>query len=159
MAGAMSSSASPAARDEAAAKQGLEEALAAESRRLEKLWDAYKAQEAELQDALDRAKDLEERLHERDAAVREAGERADAAVAEKDGEIAGLRDEVSRLQAQVADLDALREEAKALEAYQNRVKELEDAYARERERLAKLYLVYEELEDEVKRLRGKTDES
>lgn len=137
------------------ATRGLEEALNQESRRLEKLWDAYKAQEHELQDALARVKTLEASLAEKDGAIEDAEARASSVAEEKDAEIARLNAEVERLQQQVSDVDALREEVKAVEAYRARVDELEEAYSRERERLAKLYLVYEELQEEVERLRGK----
>lgn len=130
----------------------MSEALAAESRRLEKLWDAYRAQEQELAAALAKAERLSADLAAREAAVAAA----EGAARARDADVARLEEEKAALEARVRDLESLREDLKALDAYKARVADLESAYATERERLAKLFLVYEELEAEVRTLREKT---
>lgn len=128
----------------------LEEALAHESRRLEKLWSAYKAQELEVRAARERADALEAALREREEALAAR----DDILAERDAALARAEAEAEALRGEIRALEGLKEDVKAVDAYRARVGELEAAHARERERLAKLYLVFEEQEAELARLRG-----
>lgn len=144
----MATTARPAG--ETAELDAARDALQAESRRLEKLWDAYKAQE----DELARSRDEVARLHERLAGHDDAALARENQIQALIADVRRLETEKAALESSLRDLDALREDLKALDQWKERVATLEAAYAAERERLAKLYLVYEELEAEVEKLRG-----
>lgn len=125
--------------------------LEQEGLRLEKLWDAYKVQEEEYQEALSRIRSLEEALEEKDAARAER----ERTIREREESIRALEGEKKELEVRLEEMDRLKEELAALDAYKDRVAELEQAYQRERERLAKLYLVYEDVERERDELKEK----
>lgn len=144
----MATTARPAG--ESAELDAARDALQSESRRLEKLWDAYKAQEDELARSREELERLRERLAGRDDAVVARENQIQALIAD----VRRLESEKASLEGAVRDLEALREDLKALDQWKERVATLEAAYAGERERLAKLFLVYEELEAEVEKLRG-----
>jgi len=115
-------------------------AAATDADRLAKLWDAYRAQEDELQAALAHVDRLTRELEGRGQTVAER----ERVLAEKDAEIATLKESVSDKDRAIERLRALEEDAKAVQAYKDRIAELEAAYAQEKERLAKLFLLYEE---------------
>jgi hypothetical protein len=115
-------------------------ATVTDSDRLAKLWEAYRVQEEEYKAALAHAERLARELEGRDsqAAARER------LFFEKDAEISRLHDEVRDRDERIARLLALEEDVKAVGAYKERISQLEAAYAQEKERLAKLFLLYEE---------------
>lgn len=108
--------------------------------RLAKLWEAYKVQEEELREALARADRLTTDLTD---AGRASGER-ERVIAEKDAEIRRLGEVIAHKDAQIASLRQLEDDAKSIQMYKDRIAELEAAYAAEKERLAKLFLLYEQ---------------
>lgn len=110
--------------------------------RLQKLWEAYRVQEEEYRAAVAHAERLARELEGRDSAAAER----ERLVQEKEAQVAALQDEVARRDAEVARLRAVEEDAKALQAYKDRIAQLEAALAQEKERLAKLFLLYEELQ-------------
>lgn len=115
-------------------------ATVTDSDRLAKLWEAYRVQEEEYRAALAHAERLARELEGRDsqAAARER------LFLEKDVEISRLQDELRVRDERIARLRTLEEDVKAVDAYKQRIAELEAAYAQEKERLAKLFLLYEE---------------
>lgn len=108
--------------------------------RLAKLWEAYRVQEGELQEALRRVESLVRDVDE----TRLLLAQRDRLLIERDHEIQRLRDVVAAKDARIRDLQAVEEDVKAVDAYKARIAELEGALAREKERLAKLFLLYEE---------------
>jgi len=108
--------------------------------RLARLWEAYKAQEEELQDANARAERLVRDLTDAGAVTMER----ERLVAEKDAEIRRLQETIAHKDARIQDLLSLEEDAKAIQMYKDRIAELEAAHAQEKERLAKLFLLYEQ---------------
>lgn len=112
-----------------------------DSDRLTKLWEAYRMQEEDLQEALARVDRLTRELEGRGNDVVER----ERVLHEKDRDIAGLKDVLAQKDARIRQLEALEEDAKALQAYKDRIATLEAALAQEKERLAKLFLLYEEL--------------
>jgi chromosome segregation ATPase len=144
----------------------LRRELDAEQARLAKLWDAYKAQEDELARIKRDYPQLEERLADRERTIeslrREVARleplsryKTDYETVVKENQ--ALRTEVDHLEAELRRAsDALRDlehEATLLRedaASKTRVAELERQIEEERERLAKLYKVYEELEQDHK---------
>lgn len=144
----------------------LRRELEAEQARLAKLWDAYKAQEDELNRLKRDYPQLEERLHDRDRTIetlrREIARleplsryKTDYDTVVKENQ--ALRGEVDHMEAELrraADtIRSLEHEATLLRedaASKSRVQELERQLEEERERLAKLYKVYEELESDSK---------
>lgn len=111
-----------------------------DAQRLMKLWEAYRVQEEELQAARGKAESLVRDLDE----VRVLLAQRDRLLIERDHEIQRLRDVIDDKDARIRDLQALEEDVKAVDAYKTRIAELERALAREKERLAKLFLLYEE---------------
>ena len=140
--------------------------LQQEQARLEKLWDAYKTQEDELARLKRDHPLLEEKLHERDRTIE--GMRRDISRLEPLSRFKGmaeqfehdngaLRTEVEHLQGELKRTqEGARDAAREMEALratgvsQERVRELEHNLEDERERLAKLYKVYEDLEAQNK---------
>lgn len=138
--------------------------LEQEQERLAKLWDAYKAQEDELERLKRDYPLMEEKLFERERTIetmrREMTRLESASRFEKDArrledenrklvqQLRAVEGELESVNAHVAELEEeaghLREEA----AGSQRVRELEDLLEEERERLAKLYKVYEDVEAE-----------
>lgn len=108
--------------------------------RLAKLWEAYRVQEEDYQEALARVERLTRELEGRGESLAER----ERIVQAKDHEIASLRDIIHEKDAQIHRLMALEEDVKAIQAYKDRISALEAAYAQEKERLAKLFLLYEE---------------
>lgn len=113
---------------------------ASDAERLAKLWEAYRAQEEELQVARERVDRLTAELSGRGEEVL-ARERI---AAEKDSEIRRLRETLQDRDARIQDLLKVEEDAKAVQAYKDRISELEAAHAQDKERLAKLFLLYEQ---------------
>lgn len=109
--------------------------------RLAKLWDAYRAQEDELQEALARIERLGAEVEGRGGVVAQR----ERDLAAKDEEIRRLQDVVAEKDRRIAELSQLESDVNAVQAYKDRIAELEAAYAREKERLAKLFLLYEEM--------------
>ena len=58
--------------------------------------------------------------------------------------LARLHDALRGKDERIAQLQALEEDVKAVGTYKDRITQLEAAYAQEKERLAKLFLLYEE---------------
>lgn len=108
--------------------------------RLAKLWEAYRVQEEEYQEALARVERLTRELEGRghDVVARERTLHA------KDQEIEGLKHTLTQRDQRIAQLEGLEQDVKAIDAYKDRIRELEAALAMEKERLAKLFLLYEE---------------
>lgn len=136
--------------------------LEAEQERLAKLWDAYKTQEDEL-DRLKRDYPLmEEKLFERDRQIetlrRElarleplAKYKSEYEALLKDNEalarnLKNAERDLDKADAHIANLEAELRELRELSQFKHRVSDLEGELEEERERLAKLYRVYEELE-------------
>ncbi|HWG91607.1 MAG TPA: hypothetical protein VNZ52_12230 [Candidatus Thermoplasmatota archaeon] len=128
--------------------------LIQEEERLEKLWDAYTIQETELREAEARAGRLAEELAQKDAATAHA----EHVIGEREAEVRALREERATLRARVEELEAARAELKQVDALKERIAEAEARHAAEKERLAKLYVVYEELAEENERLQKQIKE-
>jgi chromosome segregation ATPase len=111
-----------------------------DAQRLAKLWEAYRVQEEELQEARQRAESVVRDLDD----VRLLLGQRDRLLIERDHEVQRLRDVVDEKDQRIRDLQALEEDLKAVDAYKARIAELEATLAREKERLAKLFLLYEE---------------
>ncbi len=121
-----------------------EEELLTEQERLEKLWDVYKEQERELEQATeDRATALRK--------AEEAQERARELEDELENERRALRqaqEENGRLREELSEKEATVEELSDRGDLEETVQRLEDELEEERERLTKLYGVFEETEAE-----------
>ncbi|MEA3198663.1 MAG: hypothetical protein QOE90_91 [Thermoplasmata archaeon] len=117
-----------------------ESAPATDADRLAKLWDAYRAQEEELQEALGRIERLTAEVEGRGGEVA----RRQREIATREEEIKRLQDVIGEKDRRIAELAQLEADAAAVQAYKDRIAELEAAHAREKERLAKLFLLYEE---------------
>lgn len=111
-----------------------------DSDRLAKLWDAYKAQEEDLQEALARIERASTDLTD----AGRAGSERERVIAEKDSEIRRLHETLAHKEARIRELEHVEEDVKAISMYKDRIQELEAAYAQEKERLAKLFLLYEQ---------------
>lgn len=121
-----------------------EETLRSEQERLEKLWDVYKVQETDLENLRG-----EQARHK--ATAEAAEERARELEAQVEAERRALRQaqaETGDLRQKLADAEARAEDLKSYEALGTKVTELEENLNDERERLAKLYAVYEETQAE-----------
>jgi DNA repair exonuclease SbcCD ATPase subunit len=127
---------------EGAAAMSAESAPATDADRLAKLWDAYRAQEDELQEALARIERLGAEVEGRGGVVAQR----ERDLAAKDDEIRRLHDALEQKDRRIAELSQLENDVAAVQAYKDRISELEAAYSREKERLAKLFLLYEEME-------------
>jgi len=150
------------------------EDLEQEQERLAKLWDAYKTQEDELERLKRDYPLMEEKLFERERTVenlrREIDRLEPLARYKKDAErfqeenrrlVRELEEAEKEITAASARLEDLEEEASKLrETSQEarRVGELEQLLEDERERLAKLYKVYEDVEADKRELEGLVDE-
>ena len=108
--------------------------------RLARLFEAYKAQEEDLREALARADRLVRDLTDAGQVTAER----ERIIAEKDAEIRRLQETIQHKDARIDELLRLEEDAKAIQMYKDRIAELEAAYAQEKERLAKLFLLYEQ---------------
>ena len=108
--------------------------------RLARLFEAYKVQEDELREARERADRLVRDLTDAGQVTSER----ERIIAEKDAEIRRLQETIAHKDARIQDLLQLEEDAKAIQMYKDRIAELEAAHAQEKERLAKLYLLYEQ---------------
>jgi len=138
--------------------------LDAEQARLEKLWNAYKSQEDELQRLKRDYPLMEEKLFERERTIetlrRDLGrleglekykaesERANNENAELQRELSHMDEELKRAAQAIHELEDEAESLRAIAPSKHRVSELEAQIQEERERLAKLYKVYEDLEAE-----------
>jgi chromosome segregation ATPase len=149
-----------------AARRRAQEELEAEKDRLTKLWDAYKAQEDELRRARRDEPILREQLADREQLISELEdeiarlrsmepykERYQSLL--KDHE--RLRDQNREMEKELQDrnavigqLEARTESLKSYEDDSRRVKELERQLNEEKERLAKLYKVYEDTEGKLR---------
>lgn len=138
----------PAALDEGSADdvQALREELAREQERLRKLWDAFKAQEDELQRLRPGATLSSVAAATADARTVEALRREVDLLA---GDLRRAAEQQRRLE---EDNASLREQARAAGEADRRAATLQSELEQERERLAKLYVVYEEVEAERARL-------
>lgn len=120
------------------------ERLSSEEQRLEKLWDAYKAQEADLRQALERTGRLERELKGKDVTVSES----ERLLHEREEDVRRLQEELDNERRRAAALELAKSELEDADRIRQRLEEVEALYAGEKERLAKLYIVYEELEAE-----------
>ncbi len=148
------------------------EELEAEKQRLTKLWDAYKTQEEELRRARRDEPILKEKLADRERLISEMEDeiaRYKSMESYKDRYHALMRDhermresykqmesDLEQRNEIVAQLEARAESFKQVEDKTRRVNELERQLSEEKERLAKLYKVYEDTET---RLRDLEDEA
>lgn len=153
---------------------GTRKALEEEQERLAKLWDAYKAQEDELNRIKRDYPLMEEKLFERERTIeslnREIAELQGLARYKADYE--SLVDEAEKLEdeldAKTEELEEVNRTLKGLESelgslrqisdLRPRVDELTQELEEERERLAKLYRVYEDLEAEKKDVEAQLDD-
>ena len=149
----------------------LEGELAQERSRLEKLWQAYKAQEDELARLKRDYPLMEEKLFERERTIEslrrevsrlEPFARYKGEVDRLDQEKRALENQLRRaetdLERAMADLRAMEREMDGLRELgpaKERARELEEQLAEERERLAKLYKVYEDVEADKKALQDR----
>jgi chromosome segregation ATPase len=133
-----------------AAAMSAESAPVTDADRLAKLWDAYRAQEEELQDALARIERLTAEVEGRGGVVAQR----ERDLAAREHEIRRLQDVVAEKDRRIAELSALEADVAAIQAYKDRIGELEAAYSREKERLAKLFLLYEEAQRTTGRTPG-----
>ncbi|HLE97478.1 MAG TPA: hypothetical protein VI997_08925 [Candidatus Thermoplasmatota archaeon] len=120
------------------------ERLSTEEQRLEKLWDAYKAQEGDLRQALERTGRLERELKGKDVTVSES----ERLLHEREDDVRRLHEELDTERKRAAALELAKSELEDADRIRQRLEEVEALYAGEKERLAKLYIVYEELEGE-----------
>lgn len=111
-----------------------------DTERLAKLWEAYKVQEEELQDALARAQRAADDLTDAGRATHDR----ERAIADRDAEIRRLHETLAHKDARIRELEQIEEDARAIAMYKDRIAELEAAHAQEKERLAKLFLLYEQ---------------
>lgn len=116
------------------------ETATADADRLAKLWEAYRVQEEELQAALAHVERLLRELEGRGQTVAER----ERVLSEKDAEVARLHETIEEKDRRIRALEALEDDVRAIQAYKDRIAELEAAYTLEKERLAKLFLLYEE---------------
>lgn len=180
-----------ASADGSLSAMSLQENLEQEQERLAKLWDAYKAQEDELQRVRRDYPLMEEKLFERERTIqklrREMAELK--SFAKYKTEYQALLQENNRLQQDVEDMKALKLEKRRMEnkvekaeselernkaamremereldglrargVDMTRVEELEALLDEEQERLAKLYAVYEDMENDNADLAKKNQE-
>ena len=148
--------------------------LEAEQERLKKLWDAYKTQE----DELDRVKRdyplMEEKLFERERAIESLKREItrleplskykgdyDNLVKEHravTGEAQRLDRELEKANDSIKDLEEEVLQLREVESHAGKAQELQSALDDERERLAKLYKVYEDLDAEKKEVEAALSE-
>ncbi|HVL48624.1 MAG TPA: hypothetical protein VM889_08720 [Candidatus Thermoplasmatota archaeon] len=133
----------------------MSELVVDEEQRLRKLWEAYKAQEEELARANEKLERAESLLAERDAAAADVARKVDLA----EERARELDRRLAERESAITALEEERDALKALETYRDRVEELTAAYERERERLAKLFVVYEETVAERDALAAKLGEA
>lgn len=145
--------------------------LEQEQERLAKLWDAYKAQEDELERVKRDYPLMEEKLFERERTIETlrkeiarleplAQSKAERDAFEKENK--KLQSEITiverRLEKAMDAIDILEKDVTALRALEkdrHKLQTLESELEEERERLAKLYSVYESLEAEKNGIEGK----
>lgn len=146
--------------------------LEAEKARLTKLWDAYKAQEEELRRARRDEPILKERLADRERLISELEDevaRYKAMESYKERYQGLIRDherlresykeieaDLQKRNDTIAQLESKVESFKSYEEDTRKVRELERQLTEEKERLAKLYKVYEDTEN---KLRDSEDEA
>lgn len=135
-------------------RDALHERIRAEETRLEKLWDAYKVQEQDLRHALERAARLDRELKGKDTTASEA----ERLLREREDEVARLQQQLEDERRRAATLEISRSELADAQRLRDRLDEVEALYAAEKERLAKLYVVYEEVEAERDDLARKLEE-
>lgn len=126
--------------------------LAKEEERLQKLWDAYRVQEDELKDLKERLPLMEEKLIERQRTI-ESLER-DIALLEpltqKGKNASDLQRENERLKADLEVLKAQKGGSGGVDPKE--LKKAQDDLEKERERLEKLYVLYQEQEADIEHL-------
>jgi chromosome segregation ATPase len=158
-----------ASEDAGRARRELEE----EQERLQKLWDAYKIQEDELERLKRDYPLMEEKLFERDRQLegvrREIArleqfarykEEYEATASENERLAHALDQAEAELERAASGLRSAEDELhslRAIEADSHRVKDLERELEEERERLAKLYRVYEDQEHAKADLQARLD--
>ena len=99
-----------------------------DAQRLAKLWEAYRVQEEELQEARRHAENVVRDLDD----VRLLLGQRDRLLIERDHEVQRLRDVVDEKDQRIRDLLSLEEDVKAVDAYKARIAELEGALAKEK---------------------------
>lgn len=119
-----------------------------EQKRLEKLWDAFKLQERELQDAIDKGNRLERELMDKDS----NRARLESELEENTAQVRRLNDENVELTEQIEKLTARIDQLRDMESLRSQAEDYKAKYEAERERLAKLFALYEESEAERERL-------
>lgn len=146
--------------------QALAGELEAEKERLTKLWDAYKVQEEELRRMQRDEPLLKERLADRDRMISELEDEVNKLRSYEDYKerYQGLQRDHERLRAsykqmeddmhkrndEIVAMEAKMEKLQASEEDTRKLKDLEKKLAEEKERLAKLYKVYEDAESSLK---------
>ena len=120
-----------------------------EQRRLEKLWDAFKLQEREVLTERERAGRLDRELQDKDS----SRARLEADVEEKADQLRRVEEDNRLYQSKVEELEGRLAQLKDLEEMRSQAEDYRAKYEAERERLAKLYAVYEESEAERDRLK------
>lgn len=142
------------AADAADPVAGLQAELAREQERLRKLWDAFKTQE----DELARLRAGAAASTPAPALLSAPGPGSDSMQREVELLTADLRRAAEAQRRLEEEAQALREAARAQSEVARRAGTLEAELAEERERLAKLYAVYEEVDAERQRLEGRLKE-
>jgi chromosome segregation ATPase len=138
-------SAARAAEDRSAADRRR---LQDEEERLVKLWDIYKTQEKDVRSLQEKTARLEDELKAKDTNLYEI----EGVINQKDAKVRSLEEESNGLRRQLAEFEGLRSEISELEHYKADNKDLNSKIETERERLAKLYTVYEETEAEKEKM-------
>jgi chromosome segregation ATPase len=124
-----------------------------EQRRLEKLWDAFKAQERELRGSEDKAARLERELADKDS----GRARLEAELEEREAEVRTLRGENDEAARRILELEQRLGQLKDMEQLRSQADDDRAKYETERDRLAKLYALYEESEAERERLQREVE--
>jgi DNA repair exonuclease SbcCD ATPase subunit len=112
------------------------ESLDRDQERLAKLWDAYEAQEKELELAMKNIAKMESKITEMDrvnTVLKKALEDRDKEIRDLELKVIGLEEDNSK--------------------YQPKINELENLYKEEKERYSKLFAITEELEDDLAKAR------
>lgn len=118
--------------------------LEEEQRRLEKLWDAFKLQERELQDTSEKATRLERELQDKDS----SRARLESELEESQAQMRRVTEDNNAYVQQVETLEGRISQLKDMEHLRSTAEDYKAKYEAERERLAKLFALYEESEAE-----------
>lgn len=128
--------------------------LVEEEERLLKLWDAYRAQERELATARSETDLARSELE----ATKASMGATEARVAEKARDLEAAEAEIRALEEKLAGYDAAKSQLDELASLRERADDAERRAKTERDRLAKLYAAYEEVEADRDRIKKELEE-